>query len=406
MSAETKRSPRWSSTTKITVALTAVVLVGWVIVRFQNLITPLIVAAMMAYLLNPLITFLAQQLRWHRTWVAALIYSVLLLVLAASATGLTIYTVNQISNLNLRIIQIVEGLPERIQELIRSEVTIFGSRLDLSQFDFTVLYDQVVASIRPALSQIGASLGAIASGTAEFFGWALFVLVISFYIVKDLPSFGGTVSRYAADPGYEEDVARLMLEFQKIWNAFLRGQAVLAISIGLVVWVGLTVLGVRFAFGLALLSALLEFVPIIGPLVAGAVAVGVALFQNSNWLGLDPLVYAVVVALFFVVVQQLENNLFVPRIIGEHLQLHPVVIMVGAIMGATLGGIIGLLLSAPVLASLRLFGKYAWRKMLDIPPFSEAYREPERKPLIWLPDVRRWFRRKSPQFTEKEDPRE
>lgn len=383
MSADQERSPRWGSTTKLTVALTAVVLLGLVIWRFQILIMPLIAAGMIAYLLNPIITFLTTRLRWQRTLVAAAIYFLLLLLLAASATSLTIYLANQIANLNLRIVQVVEGLPDRINELIHSQIVVFGARIDLNKFDFSILYDQVVASIRPALAEVGAAVGRIASSTAEFFGWALFVLVISFYIVKDMPNLGSTINRIAADPGFQHDVAQLMREFQKIWNAFLRGQAILAITIGLIVWVGLSILGVRFAIGLALLSALLEFVPIIGPLTAGAVGTGVALFQNSNWLGLDPLAYAALVAVFYIVVQQLENNFLVPRIIGAQLKLHPVAVMVGAIMGASLGGIIGLLLAAPVLATIKLFGRYAWRKMLDLPPFSDEGEEERAHRPVW-----------------------
>jgi predicted PurR-regulated permease PerM len=103
-----------------------------------------------------------------------------------------------------------------------------------------------------------------------------------------------------------------------------------------------------------------------------------------------------VVAVFFIVVQQLENNILVPRIIGDTLNLHPVVIMVGAIMGASLGGIIGVLLAAPVMATLKLVGGYAWRKMLDQPPFPPpGEKPPEKKSALSLPkfDVRAFFKR-------------
>ncbi|MEK7278323.1 MAG: AI-2E family transporter [Chloroflexota bacterium] len=382
MTADGMRSPRWNATTKLIIALTAVAVVGLVLWRFQILVAPLVTAGMVAYLLDPLITFLSGKFKWPRTAAAALIYLVLVILLLTSATGLGFYAAGQIANLNLNVQQIIEGLPERIDEVTHSNVVILGYTLDLSQFDFRPIYEQIVASLRPIISQAGAYVGGAVSGAAELLGWALFVLVISFYIVKDMPGLGSAIDRYATDPGYQQDAARLTQEFKQIWNAFLRGQAILGITICVIVWIGLTILGVRFAFGLALLSGIVEFLPIIGPIIAGAVAVGVALFQDANWFNLSPLAYALLVLAFFLVIQQFENNFFAPRIMGEHLNLHPIIIMVGAIMGASVGGILGLLLAAPVLATLKLVGRYAWRKMLDLPPFSDEPPKPEPKPLF------------------------
>jgi len=378
-------SPRWGVTTKLVVAFAALIIVGWMFIRFQNLITPLLAAAMLAYVLNPLITALAARLKWRRIAAVSVVYLALLLIVAGLATGLGIYAVGQLASLSGDFQRIVVQLPSRLAELTHSRVEILGYTIDFNQFDFASLYSQVVAAIQPALSRVGQFVGDAVTSTAEFFGWALFVLVISFYIVKDMPSLRPMISRYAADPGYHHDVEELIDRLARIWNNFLRGQASLGLVIGVVSWIGLTVLGVRYAVALGLLSGLLELVPTIGPLVSGVVAVAVALFQESNWLGLTPLAYAAVVALFFVIVQQIENNFLVPRIIGDTLDLHPVLIMVGAIMGATLGGIIGVLLAAPIMATLKLVGGYAWRKMLDLPPFPPHTGEPppEKKPLAF-----------------------
>ncbi len=398
MSEQEIRSPRWGGTTKLIVGLTAVTLIGLTVWRFQIVIAPLVTAVVIAYFLNPLITVLAARLRWPRTAVVAIIYLSLLLALIALVTGLGLVVVNQISNLNLNIQQIVESLPGRIDALLHSNLSLWGYTLDLSQLDLTPLYDQIISSSRAVLSQAGTTVARAASSTAEFFGWALFVLVISFYITKDIARFGVAIDRYAADPGYQYDVSRLTGEFSQIWNAFLRGQAILGLTIAIINWIGLTILGVRYAFGLGLLAGLLEFIPIIGPLLAGSVGTAVALFQDGNWLHLTPWAYAAIVALFFLAVQQVENNFLVPRIIGRHLNLHPIFIMVGAIIGATMAGVLGLLLAAPVVATLRMLGRYAWRKMMDLPPFPDP--EPgavshSPSPAKW-PDVKAWLRRVQP----------
>jgi predicted PurR-regulated permease PerM len=157
-----------------------------------------------------------------------------------------------------------------------------------------------------------------------------------------------------------------------IWNAYLRGQVLLALIIGIVVAVVLSVLGVSNALALGLLSGVLEFLPIIGPVIGTAAAVLVAVFQSSNYLGLSPLIYGLLVLGVMIAIQQIENHVLVPRIVGGALDLHPVAVMVGVLMGASLAGLLGAILAAPVLATLKLFAVYVWRKMLDLDPFPES----------------------------------
>jgi predicted PurR-regulated permease PerM len=100
--------------------------------------------------------------------------------------------------------------------------------------------------------------------------------------------------------------------------------------------------------------------------------------QPDNYLGSPPLYFGLTVLAIMILIQQLENNLLVPRIVGEALDLHPLVVMISVVMGASLAGMLGAVLAAPVAASMKLFGAYAWRKLLDLPPFPEP--EPAPKP--------------------------
>jgi hypothetical protein len=142
----------------------------------------------------------------------------------------------------------------------------------------------------------------------------------------------------------------------------------------------MTGLGLRNSLVVGLIAGALEFIPIVGPFIAGAIGVTVALFQASNPFGLSTLGYALVVLIAFLVIQQLENNVLVPRIIGESLNLHPLAVLIVAVMGASFAGVLGLLLAAPVLATLRLLGRYAYRKFFDLDPWPEPLPKPERGP--------------------------
>jgi predicted PurR-regulated permease PerM len=370
-------SPKWGSSTKLLVGLTAIVLIGLSVWRFTFLMVPLTVAVMLAYLLHPIITFIVRRLRWPRSLVTGLLYLLLLLLVLSLATGLGIYLITQIASFNVNLQQIIVDLPQRINALTHSQYQIWGFTLDLNRFDLSGLYQRIADAIQPALEQAGSLIGNAASSTAEFLGWVLFVLLISFYLANEMPSLPGIVEGFAAGPGYGHDVKRLMHDTQRIWDAFLRGQLILALTVGIVNGVGLFILNVNYALILGMMSGFLIFIPYVGPLVTALVAAGIALFQAGNWFGIQPVPYAITVLVWFAITQQMADYVLSPRIIGEHLELHPAIILVGAIMGASLGGFVGLLLAAPVLATLKLFGRYAWHKLLDLPPFPV---EPEVQP--------------------------
>ncbi len=376
-------SPRWGPSTKMVVGLTTVVLIGLAIWRFTFLVVPLTGAAMLAYLLHPVITFIVGRLRWPRSLVTGLLYLLLLLIVLAFITGVGIYLVTQIVSFNVNLQQIVVDLPQRITDLTHSQYQIFGYTIDLNRLDLTGLYQRIADAVQPALAETGAVLGNAASGTAEFLGWLVFVLLISFYLANEMPHLPNVVENFAAGPGYEHDVRRLMHDTQRIWDAFLRGQLILALSVAVINAIGMSILNVQYALIIGLLSGLLIFVPYVGPLIVTTVAASIALFQAGNWFGIPPIPYAITVVVWFTITQQVADYVLSPRIIGEHLELHPAIILIGAIMGASLGGFVGLLLAAPVLATMKLYGRYAWRKLLDLPPFPAAdEKAPEHKPLF------------------------
>ena len=158
----------------------------------------------------------------------------------------------------------------------------------------------------------------------------------------------------------------------------MRGQVILGLIIGFTVWVGLSILGVQNALALGILSGLLEFIPIIGPVVGAGAAILVAFFQPENYLGMVSWQHTLLVLGLMFAIQQLENSLLVPRIVGNVLDLHPVLVMVAVFMGGSLAGILGAILAAPLLATLKLLTLYAWRKMFDQEPFPKP--EVERPP--------------------------
>jgi predicted PurR-regulated permease PerM len=195
-------------------------------------------------------------------------------------------------------------------------------------------------------------------------------------------------------PRYRGDVQILLDETAAIWNAFIRGQAILALIIGLTAWIVLTALGVRFSLALGLIAGVLEFVPMFGPLISAVAAVLVALFQGSNIWGISQLGFGLIVLAIFMLIQQIENNVLVPRIIGRSLNLHPLTVLVALLGGGVIGGVLGLLLAAPTVATTRTCLGYVYRKAVGLETWPVSYSTVPDPPEGFGSRWRRWLRRR------------
>lgn len=381
-------SPPWNRTTKVIVVVFGLLLVLWLIARFRTLIGMLVVAAILGYLLEPVINFIDQRTTLRRGLIITIVYVTLATVVLGGFFALGVASYQQIGSL----IQLLPGLIEDVGDSIsllvnRTEPLQFGPiTIDPILIPWDRLTDQLLGMLDPVLSQSTSFVSRFATSTARTVFNVVFVFIISVYMAIDLPNFGDYIKSVAQQPGYREDAEHLLPELSRIWRAYLRGQIILGLVIFVVVWLGLTILGVENSLALGLLAGILEFVPTVGPIVSAAVAILVALFQPSNYMGLEPWQYALVVLGLMVIIQQVENNFLVPRIVGGALDLHPILVIVGVFMGASLAGILGAILAAPIVASLKLFTQYAWRKLFDLQPFPDEDPPAELSPPALVPE--------------------
>lgn len=363
-------SPRWGSMTKLVVALTFIAILAWVFSRFQSIIPPLLMAFILSYLLYPVASFLSQKL--HFSWRAAVgsLYILVVILLLSLLTVGGLGLVQQIQSL-IRLIQnsLVE-LPKLINNVADWLKTSSPIPVDLNTFDLNALTNQLLSVVQPLLGQTGQLLGTVASGAAQVFGWAAFILLVSFFVMSESGGLRGSIINLNV-PGYNEDFKRLGQELGRIWNAFLRGQIIIFLLTVIIYTIMLSVLGLRYAIGLAFLAGLARFLPYIGPAINWLILVLVAYFQPFKLFGMPPLAYTLLVVMLALIVDQIFDNLVSPRIMADVLKVHPAGVLVMAIVAANLLGILGVVIAAPFLATLKLFGKYILRKMLDQDPWPE-----------------------------------
>jgi predicted PurR-regulated permease PerM len=376
---QTEESPQWSRSTKIIVTVIVLLLLLWLTYRFQSLLSQIVIAAIFAYVLNPIIIQLDKRTKIKRSAAILIVYLLLAVAVIGGFIALGLAAYEQISSLIEQVPQLIADFTAVVEDFTaRTEPIVIGSlSFDPSVIDLDLIQEQLIGLVEPVVNRGGQLVTNLATATLATVGNIFFIFVISIYLAIEIPLLGSHIGNLAQLPGYRKDAERLLREFGRIWSAYLRGQVILGLIIFIVVWLGLALLGVQNSLALGLLSGLLEFIPVLGPIIGAGVAIVVALFQPETLAQMANWQYAGIVLIFMLIVQQLENNILVPRIVGESLDLHPMIVMVAVFMGSSLAGILGAILAAPVVATLKLLGIYSWRKMFDQHPFPNPEKELE-----------------------------
>ena len=393
----------WSDATKRTVAI-AGVLIGIFVLYISRPVLPfIIVAVILAFLLNPIVDFFSLRLRLPRWLAVILVYLLLLIAMVLVPLILTPAIIDAVSDIDIDMVLLIEGTTTWLEQWLENlrYVELLNFRVDLSPVvdpALETLTGVVPEALIPSPEQIYNSIPSaleLATGVASTVVgtvlWAIlaffFTLIYSIYLSLDLPQLSRTVSELVPEP-YRAEYAHLWSLIRRVWRAFFRGQLILALIIGTTIGLGTAALGVPGALVLGILAGLLEALPNIGPVLASIPAILLALLQGSSVLPVSNLVFALIVILFYVIVQQLENNIIVPRLIGQAVEIHPTLVMAGVVVGASVGGILGAFMAAPVIATGRILFQYAYNKILGRPPFPLPLDETTSVPQPEAPPVR------------------
>jgi len=375
-----RTTPRWSRSTKVLVSAALLVIAGLLLYSFRTILIPIILVFLFAYIIAPLVGWLSRQLHIRRSWAVMIIY---LIGIGALATlpAVTVPTmVSEVENLLRNLDAIGNRAIGWLEQIDQYQIELMGYTFSLPQFEPPVIsfeLDKVMGLLDSTISPLAGGAFSVVKTVASGVGWLLFMAATGFYLLRDADRLIPTVLNIVPE-AYREEASRLIGLVNRTWNAFLRGQIVLCIVIGLVTTAAMSAAGIRYAVALGIIAGILEIIPSIGPTLASVPAIVLALFQGSSFIPMSNLGVALLVAGIYWMIQSLENNLLVPRIIGSSLNLHPLMVIVGVLAGATLGGTLGLLggvlgalLAAPILATLRHVLRYIYCKLADLEPFPE-----------------------------------
>jgi putative heme transporter len=341
--------------------LTAVAL--WLMGRMWPVIWPVVIALLLTTLTWPLNGFLRRH-GW-RPALAASTVTTLFLLLAAGAVVLIVAPVVAQSD------QLADGVVDGIQQL---RVWAAGPPLNIGD-------DQINQGFETALDRVRDSVGSIVSLTLDgvssvINGVVTTVLAVflMFFFLKDGPRFLPWLTRQL--PGrLAVDAAIVTVRGWETLGAFVRSQAFVGLLDAVLIGLGLWLVGVPLVLPLAVLTFIAAFIPIIGALFAGFVAVLIALVSNGP-------TDALIVLAIIIVVQQLEGNVFQPMIQSRGLGLHAGVVLLAVTLGGSLAGIIGSLLAVPIAALIAVVWNYVREQLSDPTPAVAPDVAPDAPPAV------------------------
>lgn len=416
--------PQWSTATKYLVAVGMIVLFVFIFYISRAVVTMLVIAALIAFVLMPIIDFFHTTIRLPR--VAAILLSYLLGFIAVlfapliflppiidgfeTLSGIDYSAVftNSVSWVettltNFRTITIpgirytidLSNTIDPALELLRTTETEAITTPDIPNLQ------SIINSISPALTF---TVGFAANVVGRVFSWIitfLFIIFFALYMSFDAHRFQEYFISLITEP-YRPEIRQLLDRLLKIWQAYVRGMLTLVFIMGTISSLGLYILGVPGAFALGAVTGILEVLPNVGPIIAAIPAVVVALLQGSNWLEVNNLIFALIVAGFYVLIQQGEAVLITPRILGGAVKLHAIIVMAAVAIGFSVAGVLGALLATPVTASGREILRYTYAKITDRDPFPPDEDVPTPEPLVkqfwsWVAYLRTFFNKPQPE---------
>ncbi len=339
-------------------SLVAVLVVFGVLFAARGALPPFFIGLILAYLLLPAarrierwMPFRTAHPSFARVLAVSIVYLIVILIVVLIATLVFPVVFRQVNRfiealpnmasqarevLQLWTAELLRSIPEEI----RSEVEAVERRL--AQDLIAAAQDAVVQSALVITQTFSVLIGIFA------------IPVWLFYVLKDRRR--GIQSFYALFPdGIRLDVQAIIGIVDSVLSSYIRAQLFLAFVVGIATWIGLELLGVPFAIVLGITAGITEFIPIIGPLIAGSVVIVVTLASAP-----DKVVWVILLTVF---IQQVENNLLVPRVQGKAVDIHPAIIILLLVIASEIAGFVGLLVVVPLAAVSRHVFLYLHRRL-------------------------------------------
>jgi predicted PurR-regulated permease PerM len=321
-------------------------------VYVNPIVPPLLIAVAVVYLLNPVVSALERR-GVPRVAGAGIVYILFLCIVALVVSLLVPVVTRQVT-------AVIDHFPDYLadgQAAVRRLAARFGQepnfRLDAEQVREWLSAGENRQAVTRYLTGLRSFTNSLISG--------LIVIVLgpvmAFYLLVDLPRLKRG-SMALIPPPRREEITTLMDRIGQAVGGFFRGQLLVALFVGVASSIGLWAIGLPFWLLVGMVAGVFNLVPLVGPFIGGGLAVIIALIDGQ------PL-KALWAAIVLLIVQQIDNHLISPNVMGRTVQLHPVVVMLGLLVGASFAGLFGMLVIVPLIAVAKIVFLFMWSKYVD-----------------------------------------
>lgn len=308
---------------------------AWLVYVMRDLLGILLVSVLLAAVMDPIVDWFEKK-RVPRSLSALLLYALIFIVLGVIALAIVPPMMEQ-----------MRGVAENFGDYWKKVMTSYNALHEISaRYGLATSFQNSINALNEALASSFAGLFStvtgVFSGVISFF----VMLVIAFFLVVEKNSISDLVNSLV--PAKHRDYVGAMLSKMQVKvGHWMGGQLMLMLFIGILTYVGLAVMGIKFALLLAIIAGLLEVVPYIGPVVATIPAVFFAASSSPT--------KALLVLALYILIQRIENMVLVPKIMQKTTGLNPITVILALAIGFTVGGVAGGLLAVPVTAALNVF---------------------------------------------------
>jgi predicted PurR-regulated permease PerM len=332
----------------VVLAWLAVLLVlGWLVSHVTHALLVLVLSTVVAFALTPLVDLLHRWL--PRGLAIAVAYVLGFTVLIGLLSVVVVTAATEANNL-------AHNLPDYARRAQDMQPQAMGllSRFGITQGDVAQAQSRLIVYLQGISSQAASDVLGFVTAVLNAIVDTILVLILSIYLLANGPRMVAWL-REQAPPGQARRANLVISIVNQVVGGYVRGTLTMALLVGVLVGGGLTILQVRYALLLGILAFFMEFVPVLGVIISGAVCVVIALFQG--W------VLALVVLAYFVVVHVIEGDVVGPRVMARAVGIHPAVALLALVAGSELFGIWGALLGAPIAGLLQAAAIAAWREI-------------------------------------------
>lgn len=339
--------------------LIAIVLAGVLFYLLAPVLTPFIAAGLLAYISDPLADRL-QRLRMPRTLAVVVVFLLTFVVIALLVLLVGPLIKTQINALFAALPDIARQVEQVWLPSILSWMSIEGGD-DVGIGAFLARYSDMVGSWSGTIVMgVSKSSGVLAAAVLSLF----LIPILTFYMLRDWDLFIKHVGALVPE-SQRETVFMLAKETDEVLGAFLRGQILVMLALAIIYSAGLSLVGLKFAIAIGVVAGLVSFVPYLG-FVFGIGLAGLTVVLEPN-----PLWNLVGVVATFTIAQMIEGSFLTPKLVGDRIGLHPVLVIFAVAAGGQLFGFFGILLALPAAAVLSVLLRFAYFRYLKEHPEIE-----------------------------------